>query len=241
MTSKERKEVEDLVYQIMDILDPKGYNTSYYKARLSKLTDSQFIKFFRRNLPIRYQLKNFVNEPTMDQIEDALKVLGVPLLEKIALPYLYVNKQGEPVTTHEAMVIYIHLKKMKQFLTKKNSMASNIDNRDMKTGLLMSHDKGGKESDREMEGLCVMGLDHTMKELSTWRADYMDAKSIGYQTISTLGDVSEDDVPINEEDSLSKNMFSYYMLGAGLMTNIINREYQLPITINNKKRNIQRV
>lgn len=236
-----RKEIEDLIYKIMNKLDPQGYNTAYYKNIFSKMSDNQFTNFFKRPLPIRYQLKNFVNEPTMDQINDALKVLKVPLLEEVCLPYLYRNNKGDPVTSHEALVIYIHLKKMKQFLTKKNSMASSIDNRDMKTGLLLSHDKGGKESDREMESLCVMGLDHTMKELSTWRADYMDAKSIGYQTISALGDVSEDDIPLNDEDSLSKNMISYYMLGAGLMTNIINREYQLPITINEKKRKIERV
>ena len=40
------------------------------------------------------------------------------------------------------MVIYIHLKKMKQFITKKNSTPTGIDNRDMKSGLLVSFDKG---------------------------------------------------------------------------------------------------
>gem|GEM_PF-5024432 len=40
------------------------------------------------------------------------------------------------------MVVYIHIKKMKQFITKKNSAPSSIENRDMKSGLLVSHDKG---------------------------------------------------------------------------------------------------
>ena len=61
----------------------------------------------------------------------------------------------------------------------------------MKSGLLISHDKGGKTSDREMEALAVMGLDKTMEEMSTWRADYMDAKATAYQTLSTLGKISE--------------------------------------------------
>ena len=38
---------------------------------------------------------------------------------------------------------------MKQFITKKNSTPTGIDNRDMKSGLLVSFDKGGKTSDRE--------------------------------------------------------------------------------------------
>lgn len=241
MTPTDRKRIENKIYSIMDKLDPDQYNTAYYKSLFSNMNDKEFYNFFKKPLPIRYQLKNFVNEPKMDQIKEALDILGVPLLEKVAQPYLYINKDGEPVMTHEALVVYIHLKKMKQFIVKKNSMASSTDTRDMKTGLLISEDKGGKESDREMEALCVMGMDKTMKELSTWRADYMNAKSVAYQTISALGDISEEDIPINEEDSLSKNMLSYYLLGAGMMTNIVNREYQLPITIDEKKRKIERV
>ena len=176
----------------------------------------------------------------MYDVEEALKVLGVPLLEKVALPYLYIDKNGNPVWSKEAMVIYIHIKKMKQFITKKNSTPTGIDNRDMKSGLLVSFDKGGKTSDREMEALAVMGLDKTMEEMSTWRADYMDAKSTAYQTISTLGTISERDVPIEEVDSISKNTLNAYMVSALINTNILNKDYMLPKTIAGRKPKIER-
>lgn len=239
MNSK-RQEVENLIYKVMDTLDKEGYNTAYYQTMFSKMSDSQFINFFKKNLPIRFHTKPFVVEPKMYEIENALKILDVPLLEKVALPYLYMDKDGNPVWSKEAMVIYIHIKKMKQFITKKNSTPSTIDSRDMKTGLLVSHDKGGKTSDREMEALAVMGLDNTMEEFSTWRADYMNAKSTAYQTISILGKISKNDIQIDDNDSIAKNTLNAYMVSSLINTNILNAEYMLPKTIANRKRKIER-
>lgn len=235
-----RKQAEELIYKVFDALDKEEYNSSYYKSIFAKMTDVEFYNFCKRNLPFRFHTKPFVVEPKMYDIEEALKILGVPLLEKVALPYLYIDKNGNPVWSKEAMVIYIHLKKMKQFITKKNSTPTGIDNRDMKSGLLVSFDKGGKTSDREMEALAVMGLDDTMKELSTWRADYMDAKSVGYQVISTLGTVSDEDIPIDDTDSVAKSTLNAYLTSALIGTNIINKDYMLPKTLADRKVNIVR-
>lgn len=236
----QRKKAEELIYAVMDKLDKDEYNSSYYKMLFAKMSDAEFMKFCKRDLPFRFHTKPFVVEPKMYDIEEALKVLNVPLLEKVALPYLYKDKNGNPVWSKEAMVIYIHIKKMKQFITKKNSTPSGIDHRDMKSGLLVSFDKGGKTSDREMEALAVMGLDKTMDELSTWRADYMNAKSIAYQTISTMGKISEEDIPIDEVDSIAKNTLNVYMVSSLLNTNMLNHDYMLPKTISGKQVKVQR-
>lgn len=235
-----RKKAEELIYKTMDTLDKTGMNTAYYKEKFSKMNDTEFQKWATQPLPIRFHTKPFEVEPTMSDIEEALNNLGTPLLEKVALPYLYINKQGEPVWSKEAMVIYIHIKKMKQFITKKNSTPLSIENRDMKTGLLVSHDKGGKSSDREMEAMTVMGMDQTMKEFSTYRADYMDAKSIAYQTITTTGKLSQSDLDLSNRDSLSKNLLNAYLIGSLLNSNIVNMDYMLPATIENKQRKTTR-
>lgn len=231
----QRKKAEELVYNVMDKLDSKGYNSNYYRELFSSMDDKQFLDFCKKQLPFRFHTKPFVVEPKMYDIEEALKVLNVPLLEKVALPYLYIDKEGNPVWSKEAMVIYIHLKKMKQFITKKNSVPTNIDNRDMKTGMLVSFDKGGMTTDREMESLAVMGLDDTMDEFSTWRADYLDAKAMGYQTISTLGTISKKDIDIDSIDSISKNTLNSYLVSSLINSNIINKDYMLPKTLADKK------
>lgn len=235
-----RKKAEELIYNIMDTVDKTGSNTAYYKEKFSKMSDAQFLAWSKRPLCMRFHTKPFVIEPSMSDIEDGLKELGIPLLEKVALPYLYVNKNGEPVWSKEAMVVYIHIKKMKQFIVKKNSAPTSIEDRDMKSGLLVAHDKGGKTSDREMEALSVMGMDQTMKELSTYRADYMDAKSIAYQTITSTGQLSQKDIDLENDDSLSKNMLNTFLIGSLLNSNMINVDYLLPITLSQRKRKVTR-
>ena len=231
----QRKKAEELIYKFYDTVDTTGENTAYYKAIFAKMDDNEFKKFCQRKLPFRFQSKPWVNDPSMSDIKKGLDLLNIPLTEKIALPYLYTNEKGEPIwSNYEAIVIYVHLKKMKQFIVKKNNTTSSIDSRDLKTGLLVSHDKGGKTSDREMEGLLAMNMYDTMDELSTFRADYMDAKNIAYSTISAKGVLHKDDVPIEQEDSLAKNMLNYYMLGSCLQTNIINKDYYLPSTLKAK-------
>lgn len=91
-----------------------------------------------------------------------------------------------------------------------------------------------------MESLAVMGLDNTMEEMSTYRADYMDAKSAAYQTISTLGTLSRDDISISEDDSISKNTLNAYMVSSLITTNILNQDYLLPKTIADRKQKIRR-
>lgn len=235
-----RKKAEELIYSTMDILDSTGTNTMYYKQKFSKMSDSEFIAWAKKPLCIRFHTKPFEIEPTMTDIKNALTLLGTPLLQKVALPYLYVNQDGEPVWSKEAMVIYIHIKKMKQFLTKKNSVPLSIESRDMKSGLLTGHDKGGKESDREMEALTVMGMGETMKELATYRADFMDSKSYAYQTIAATGKLTQSDIDVDNKDSLAKNLLNAYMVGALLNSNIVNADYMLPITLSGKKKAVTR-
>ena len=235
-----RKKAEDLIYSIMDTLDQTGTNTAYYKQKFSKMSDSEFVSWAKKPLCMRFHTRPFEIEPTMTDIKNALDIIGTPLLQKVALPYLYVNQNGEPVWSKEAMVIYIHIKKMKQFLTKKNSVPLSIESRDMKSGLLTGHDKGGKESDREMEALTVMGMNQTMKELATYRADFMDSKSYAYQTITATGKLTQSDIDVDNRDSLSKNLLNAYMIGSLLNTNIINADYMLPITLSGKKKAVTR-
>ena len=236
----QRKKAEELIYRYYDAVDKTGSNTAYYREMFSKMSDSQFLAFVKRPLPLRFHTKPWEVEPKMEDIKEGLDVLGVPLTEKVALPYLYRNDKGEPIVSKEAIVVPIHVKKMKQFIVKKNHVSTGINDRDYKTGLLVYHDKGGKTSDREMEGLIAMGMDNTMKELTTFRADAMDAKSIAYSSIATTGTLKQSDIPIDQVDFTSKVTLNYYLLGASLYTNIVNQDYMLPSTVRNRTRKVER-
>ena len=235
-----RKKAESLIYDTMDALDKTGQNSAYYKEKFAKMTDKQFSAFVSQDLPFKFQHKPFEIEPTMADIKKASDVVGFPLMEKVHLPFLYENKDGVPVTSKEALVIYPPLKKMKQFITKKNSMSTDISQRDMKTGLLINFDKNAQTSDREFESLAVMGLDNTMLELSRHRADAMKAKSEMYNTTNTTGKVTLAEIPVDVDDSLAKNLLNVYMLGSLLRSNLISEDDMLASTMKDKQRKVER-
>ena len=130
---------------------------------------------------------------------------------------------------------------MKQFLTKKNSTAMNIEKRDMKTGMLTGEDKGGKETDREFESLAVMGLDYTMDEFARPKADALGAMSQMSNIIMSQGFVSEKDITVAKDDSLGKNMLNVYLLGAHIHSNLVDIEYMTPHTAQDRKNKIERM
>jgi methylthioribose-1-phosphate isomerase len=240
--NQKRKKAEELIYSVFDAADQTHTNSDYYKKIFSTMSDEDFEIFCRRRLPFRFHVQAFKVEPKMYEIIKAFKVLGAPLLEKVKMPYVYIDPDTkEPVETQECLVIYIHMKRMKQMLTKKNHTSINIDKRDMKTGLLTGDDKGGKETDREFESLATMGLEYTMDEFSRPKADAMEAMAQMSNAILTKGFVSDEDINVSKTDSIGKNLFNTYLIGSHIHSNLIDTDYMTPLTAKNKKQNIKRV
>ena len=238
--NKNREEVEALVYQVMDALDPTGTNSTHYKEKFSNMSDAQFMKFLKTTFPFRFHSKPFEIEPDMTQIKKAADVLGIPLTERVSLPYLYEDKNGKTVMSKECVVIYTNIKKMKQFVTKKNGMSLDIDDRDMRTGLLNGGDKNGKMSDREFQSLIINSDENTIKEFSRMRADAMEQKSQAINTINLTGQVSLSDLKSENDEVLSRNMLDAYFIGAHLKTNLVTDTYELNSTIKNRQRSTER-
>ena len=238
--NKKRQQAEELIYKVYDTVDPSKTNSDYYRKIFSSMSDEEFEQFCKRRLPFRFHEEVFTIEPKMYDIFDAFKILDKPLLEKVKLPYIYTNKDGVPVESKEALVIYIHLKRMKQMLTKKNNTAIDIDKRDMKTGLLIGEDKGGKETDREFESLATMGLEYTMDEFARPKADAMAAMSQMSNTILAKGYVSDKDIDVTKDDSIGKNLLNTYLIGSHIHSNLVDINYMTPLTARNKQTRIER-
>lgn len=232
-----RKKVEERIYKVFDMIDKTGANTEYYKAKFAKMNDKQFYDFFDQDFPLKFQSKVFENDPTIDQIMDALHYINVPVEEKVSMPFLYRNKDGVPVKSQNVLVLYMTLKRLKQMVQKKTGYSVNISKRDYRTGLLIDTDKNGNSTDREFESMVTLDLPDTMKELATYRADAMNAKSKFYNQINTTGMVSQKDVPVENDDSLARNLISSYLLGAHINSNLVNTEDYLPRTL--KKRSTE--
>lgn len=232
---KARKQVEQKVYDIFNTVDKSGNNTEYYKKLFSSMNDKEFYKFFEQDFPLKLQTIIFKEEPKTIDIMNGLKKLGVPATEPINMPFYYKNKDGVPVQSQPVLVVYLPLKRLKQMVQKKTGWSVDIDKRDMRTGNLIDSDKNGNSTDREFESMVVQGIDWTMRELMTYRADAMTAKSKFYNEINTTGMVSQRDIPIEADDSIARNLLSSYLLGCHIQSNLINTDDLLPRTIKNRE------
>ena len=237
MNKKQREEIENLVLSSIGILDKSGTNTDYYKDLFTRMSDTQFEKFIAKKFPFKFHYRPSVVEPSMDDVKQALDSIGVPLMEKITEPNVYINKDGIPVNTKECLVIYIHHKPVQQFITKKNKWSIDTSNRDMKTGRLVGGDKGAVTSDREFESMAVQGMDKTMREFYTIKADAMASKNLANNIIGTTGMLRLDDINIDRDDSLSKNLMNVYMIGAHINSNILNEGNYTPYTLSRRNNN----
>lgn len=239
ITPEIRKNIEKKVYDTFNQADKTGANAQYYSELFSKMSDTQFEKFLEKRLPFRYHTELFKAEPTMNDAFDAFKVLGKPLMEKVKLPYLYKDKNGNPIESKECLVVWVNIKRMKQMRIKKTNNAIEIAKRDMKTGRLMSDDKGGLHSNKEFEGTAALGLENTIIENARIKADAMKAKTEAYNTLNIKGEVSFTDIEASKTDSLAKNTFNVYLIGANLHSNLVDEDYYTPHTLAKRKNNMR--
>ena len=240
ITPEKRQQCEELIYRTFSAVDPTGANTEYYQKLFSNMSDAEFTRLISGRLPFRFQVAPFENEPKMPDVFKAFKVLNKPLIEKIKLPYLAKDKDGNPIESKECLVGYMNIKRLKQMLTKKNNTAVSIAKRDMKTGRLLGGDKGGLESNKEFEGAMALGLENTTAEYARVKASAMKAKAEAYNTINIKGEVSINEIDTDRTDSIIKNTTNVYLIGAGLHSNMIDEDYYNPHTVEKHAKRIDR-
>ena len=235
-----RKKAEALVYKYFDAMDPTKANSNFYKELFSKMDDDQFYKFCARRLPFRHQTTAFERELNPKKCIDGLHAINVPVLEEVSFPSIYRNADGVPVrSVYKALVGYLNLKKLKQIVTKKSGYNTNIDVRNPKTGQIVGNAKG-VESDRELESLVLQNMDATIKEFTRAKADDMEAKNKMYNQINTTGQVSLADLESDKSNQVARNTVDVYLIGSGLMTNLLEQDYMTPYTLSMKKMRIEK-
>ena len=91
ITDLKRQKMEKVIYDTFDALDPTHANTNKYKEMFSRMTNNQFDVFFKKlfadpNLYLILNVCDYQIDLKMEDIENAAKVLNVPLFEKVAFP-----------------------------------------------------------------------------------------------------------------------------------------------------------
>lgn len=235
-TDKRRVAMEQLIYKFFSAIDKSGENTKKYKSMFGAMSDAAFTRFFKDFFEdeMAYLILDVIDyERTigMPDIEDAAKVLNIPLYERVYMPHINDNKEEPVMTPYPVPVGYINIKRTQQTVAKKNGISTSIDARSAITGQVTRADKNGRESDLENTMLVSLGMNNTLKELNGPRADDLVAKQQMLQAISTKGYVQLADLDDNIENKTTLNTVDTYFLGMTLKTDLVTKGMKLMSTL----------
>lgn len=232
LTPAKRKEMENLIYDVFSKLDTSGENTKKYKAMFSKMSDNQFDSFFKQLFAsdtayLVLDMVDYERDVKMQDIENAARTLGVPLMEKVAVPFLSPDPNSPIVSKQEVPVGYIHLKRTQQMQFKKNTTSTEASARSALTGQVTGADKNARESDTENYVLVTLGSEKAIKEFCSLRADDMVMKSEAYAEISKKGYVSLDELTDDVKNKTTLNTVDVFFMGMGLKTDLVTSDLTL--------------
>lgn len=236
LTKQKRKEMSELIYSVFSALDPTGTNTEKYKNMFEPMSDEQFDKFFKNLFKNEDQylildVIEYENSPKINNIEKAANILKVPLMEKVACPFIN-GDPNHPILTKEPVPVgYLHIKRMQQILSKKNTSSTNISNRSAITGQVINKDKNARESDLENFALVTLNANNCLRELNGPRADDLEMKTQMLSEISKKGYVSLDELPSRLGNKTALNTINVYMIGMGIDSDLVTNSLALPKTL----------
>lgn len=236
MTPQKREEMETLIYNFFSAFDKTETNTKHYQDMFSKMSDTQFDKWFKDffDNPKAYLVLNicdYENTIQLDDIEDAAKVLDIPLFETVYMPYVTMDKKKTVATPIPVPVGYLNIKRTQQTISKKNGLSTSIDTRSALTAQVTGADKNGRESDLENTMLASLGMVNTMRELNGPRADDMSMKNQMLHDIALNGYVKLEDLDDNVENKTTLNTVNVFLLGMGLDSDLVTKGLMLPASL----------
>ena len=236
MTPQKREEMETLIYNFFSAFDKTETNTKHYQDMFSKMSDTQFDKWFKDffDNPKAYLVLNicdYENTIQLDDIEDAAKVLNIPLFETVYMPYVTMDKTRTVATPIPVPVGYLNIKRTQQTISKKNGLSTSIDTRSALTAQVTGADKNGRESDLENTMLASLGMVNTMRELNGPRADDMSMKNQMLHDIALNGYVKLEDLDDDVENKTTLNTVNVFLLGMGLDSDLVTKGLMLPASL----------
>lgn len=232
---KNRKQIEKLIYETFDLLDPSGINTKRYKEFFGSMSDTEFTKFMKEflNNPdenFTYDIIEFDNDIKMENAEAAASYLDIPLMETVYMPHLTMDKDNVVATKEKCLVGYINVKRTQQLLHKKNSLSTSSDKISPLTGQVIGDDKNSRVIDMEGSMLVALNCNMILKEFYGPRADDHTMKRQMNKQIADKGYVSIDELDSISTNKVTLNTINTYLLGMGLKSDLVSGSYVLPKT-----------
>lgn len=228
-----RTQIETMIYDTFDALDPTGKNTNKYREIFRAMDDKTFERYMKDLLKDNHEnfvldVTEFENSVKMEYCEKAAKVLGIPLMEHVFMPHLTMDKKHVISTKEKCLVGYFNIKRTQQFLFKKNGISVSNEKKSALTGQVINKDKNARDSDMEAFMLVSLGADKILQELHGPRSDDNTMKQEMNKSIATKGYVMLDELTNLPTNKTTLTTVNTYLLGMGIKSDLISDTYILP-------------
>lgn len=237
-----RKEIEDKIINYMNIVDSKNkQNVNKFKNRFASMDDDKFFEYIESVIYDRYghfyfEIEMGKNEITLEKFKKAADFVNVKLFDKIGFRDIV---DGQTIyTTQDVFIGLIPIRKVQQYLNKKNHIPTDMKKINPKTHQVTGKSKGGRISDMELFGLIVQDMPNLIKEFFGPRAgDPVMAQQM-FHDVATTGTTYLSDMVDSKENKVALNTANMFLLGAGLESDMVTTPgYILPRTF--AQRNIK--
>lgn len=222
-----RKEIDALVLKTFETIEPDKINYNKYKNKVKNMSDDEYFEFikgvsYNPDHHIFFEIEMMKeNQIQLDRIVEAAKLNNVKLFDRIGFRDIV---DGETVyTTHEMFIGRCPIRKVQQFLSKKNSMPKDINKVNPRTGQVTGKSKGGRVSDMELFGLIVQDIPNVIKEYFGPKSGDPVMKQQMYHSIATTGSASLAEMTNNKMNKVALNTANMILLGAGLESDLVTQ------------------
>lgn len=235
MIVSNRLEIEKLIYDTFNELDPTGVNTRKYKEMFSTMSNEKFAQYMKKFLAddtenFILDIVDFERDVKMEHCEAAAKVIGIPLMETVFMPHITMDKNNVVATKEKCLVGYLNVKRTQQMVQKKNAVSISNEKKSALTGQVVNKDKNARDTDIEASMLVALGADKILQEFHGPRSDDPVMKRQMNKSISTKGYVLLDEMDNLPTNKVTLNTVNAFLLGAGIKSDLISDTYILPKT-----------
>lgn len=195
--STRRKAFEDFTLKQMSILDPTGVNTEYYRDKFDRMSDAEFdtyvsqLRSGERRQAIR--ATNMVNALRQQNINASLVALGLTAVD-VHLR-IYDDATGRTYTPrHTSPIFLLPVRRVKQYLNDKRSVAMNDTKTDLYSGQVAGDDKASSVSLVQAQTIYQHGLDKSLDELFNTRGGNTENYAVLRASLEETGSASLTDL-----------------------------------------------
>lgn len=220
-----RKKYENMIYELMDDIDPTGFNSQTKRENFEKMSDKEFIALMKRmisqdDLNLSVDLNHSERDPkkfiNLHKIKAIADKHNVKMTEYVFMPFR--NPNGRPMCTLSRIpIIYCPIRRFfQQMLIHKNALSNDNQKINPTTGQVTGDDKTASTTNVQTYALAATNQTNALKELLGPRADDPVSKQQMLTQIEQTGQVNLSDLTIETHNKQAINTTETYCKAAGV-------------------------